>query len=216
MHLFLLYCSESGQAWIFTAVMKLALALTMEQVEGDRCRVNVTTLKAPFLVFHYTDGYENIFIRTMMNFIFERVWTHHLTMSHCLQLINVTNNRVRALQPPEARVSLCECSWTLCFSLSVFMASASLCKIHALQAFSPYTYLLPFYRATFQHYSSSHTFPNYSLFWPPPGLWNSSCMVVWKESLQSPTTPLPSPFLFTWSFHPNFPVYVQCLKFSAI
>lgn len=49
------------------------LALTMEQVEGDRCRLNVTTLKALLLVFHYTDGYENVFIRAMMNFIFEPV-----------------------------------------------------------------------------------------------------------------------------------------------
>lgn len=53
--------------------MKVALALTMEQVEGDRCRLNVTTLKALLLVFHYTDGYENVFIRAMMNFIFEPV-----------------------------------------------------------------------------------------------------------------------------------------------
>lgn len=168
----------------------------MEQVEGDRCRLNVTTLKALLLVFHYTDGYENVFIRAMMNFIFEPVWTNRLTMSRCLQLINVTNNRVRASRS-QSVIAAGLCSFPYLFPWPL----RHLCKIHALQAFSPYTYLLPFYRATFQLYSSSHTFPFYSLF-----LTSSRTHPAWWYEKRA--CKVPPPLFFS---HDYFILTSQCM-----
>lgn len=48
--------------------MKLALALSAEQVLEDRCRVSVTTLKARFLLLQHADGYKNAFIKSTMDF----------------------------------------------------------------------------------------------------------------------------------------------------
>lgn len=172
----------------------------MEQVEGDRCRLNVTTLKAPRLVFHYTDRYENVFIRAMMNFILEPVWTNHLTMSRCLQLENVTNSRVRASRSQSVNAAG---SFPYLFSWPLH----HLCKLHAFLSI----HVSPAFLS--RHISALFFFAYVPLLFSFSDLLqNSSCMVVWKESFQSPTTP----FLFTWLFHPNFLVYVQCLQFSAI
>lgn len=177
----------------------------MEQVEGDRCRLNVTTLKALLLVFYYTDWYENIFIRAMMNFIFEPVWTNRLTMSRCLQLVNVTNNRVRASRSQSVNAAV------LCSSPYLFpWPLRHLCKKKCLTGFLS-IHVSPAFLS--RHISALFFFAYVPLLFSFSDLLqNSSCMVVYKESLQSPTTP----FLFTWLFHPNFSVYVQCLKFSAI